>query len=118
MSVTSDVRDARSDFVSSLGRKVSDARDLLAVLEDEPTSKPARDELRRRLHALGAGARLLRLDAMTRALQETLLVLERAATLGSLREAEIAFVAQKLDDLPALALGESGPPDVAPPLSE
>ena len=38
---------ARADFVASLGRKVQDARELLAALEDDPSSRPARDELRR-----------------------------------------------------------------------
>jgi CheY-like chemotaxis protein len=104
---------ARADFVASLGRKVNDARELLGALEDDPSSKQARDELRRRLHALGAGARLLRFDAMTRSLQEALGVLDRGAQLGSMREQEVAFVAQVVDDLPALAWGEA-PPREAP----
>jgi DNA-binding response OmpR family regulator len=98
---------ARADFVASLGRKVADARDLLSVLEDEPASKPPRDELRRRLHALGSGARLLRFDAMARSLQEALVVLERAADAGALREPDLLVVAQTLDDLPALAWGDA-----------
>jgi CheY-like chemotaxis protein len=97
---------ARADFVASLGRKVADARDLLSALEDDPSSKPARDELRRRLHALGSGARLLRFDAMARSLQDALVVLERAANAGSLREPDLVVVAQTLDDLPALAWGD------------
>ena len=105
---------ARADFVASLGRKVYDARELLAALEDDPSSKQARDELRRRLHALGAGARLLRFEAMFRALQEALGVLDRGGNLGSLREPEVAFVAQVVDDLPALAWGEA-PTSEAPP---
>ncbi|HEX3342936.1 MAG TPA: response regulator, partial [Polyangiaceae bacterium] len=104
---------ARADFVASLGRKVNDARELLAALEDDPSSRQARDELRRRLHALGAGARLLRFDAMTRSLQEALGVLDRGAQLGSMREQEVAFVAQVVDDLPALAWGEAPPREAA-----
>jgi DNA-binding response OmpR family regulator len=100
---------ARADFVASLGRKVNDARAVLAALEDDPSSRQARDELRRRLHALGAGARLLRFDAMARSLQEALGVLDRGAQLGSLREQEVGFVAQVVDDLPALAWGEAPP---------
>ena len=100
---------ARADFVASLGRKVSDARELLSALEDDPSSKAARDELRRRLHALGSGARLLRFEAMARSLQEVLSVLDRGAQSGGLREEEVAFVAQVLDDLPALAWGEPSP---------
>ncbi|MGH7439944.1 MAG: response regulator, partial [Polyangiaceae bacterium] len=103
---------ARADFVASLGRKVGDARELLAVLEDDLGSRPARDELRRRIHALGSGARLLRFDAMARSLQEALAALDRshdtagAADPAAVREQELAFVAQVLDDLPALAWGE------------
>ncbi len=109
---------ARADFVASLGRKVNDARELLSALEDDPSSKQARDELRRRLHALGAGARLLRFEAMTRSLQEALGVLDRGAQLGSMREQEVAFVAQVVDDLPALAWGEVPPREAAPAAGE
>jgi len=98
---------ARADFVASLGRKVADARDLLSAIEDDPTSKVIRDELRRRLHALGSGARLLRFEAMARALQQALVVLEQAAQAGSLREAEVAFVGQTLDELRVLAWGDA-----------
>src|SRR5579871_3974778 len=105
---------ARADFVASLGRKVNDARELLLGLEDDPSSKGARDELRRRIHALAAGARLLRFDAMARALQETLAVLDRGARAGSLREQDVSLVAQTLDDLPALAWSESPPRDRSP----
>ncbi|MGD0530673.1 MAG: response regulator, partial [Polyangiaceae bacterium] len=109
---------ARADFVASLGRKVNDARELLAALEDDPSSRQARDELRRRLHALGAGARLLRFDAMTRSLQEALGVLDRASQLGSMREQEVGFVAQVVDDLPALAWGEVPPREATPASAE
>ncbi len=98
---------ARADFVASLGRKVGDARDVLAILEDDPSSKPARDELRRRLHALGTSARMLRLEAMAQAVQQVLAVLDRATQSSSMREEDVGFVAQVLDDLPALAWGES-----------
>jgi CheY-like chemotaxis protein len=104
---------ARADFVASLGRKVQDTRELVAGLEDDPSSRTARDELRRKLHALGAGARLLRFDAMARSLAEALTVLDRGAKAGSLREADVVFVAQVIDDLPALAWGEV-PPVEAP----
>ncbi len=105
---------ARADFVASLGRKVSDTRGLLSVLDDDPSSKLARDELRRRIHALCSGARLLRFEAMAHSLQEALAVLDRAAQLGELGEAEIAFTAQVLDDLPALAWGEGAARDRRP----
>jgi DNA-binding response OmpR family regulator len=100
---------ARADFVASLGRKLADARDLLSALEDDPSSKLVRDELRRRLHALSAGARLLKFEAMARTLQEILVVLEHAGEIGSLRESEVSLIGQMLDDLPALAWGEAVP---------
>ncbi len=112
---------ARADFVASLGRKVGDARELLAVLEDDLSSRPARDELRRRIHALGSGARLLRFDAMARSLQEALAALDRSTegpALASVQEQELAFVARVLDDLPALAWGEAPPREPPPPSEE
>jgi DNA-binding response OmpR family regulator len=109
---------ARADFVASLGRKLNDARDLLSGLEDDPSSKVARDELRRRLHALGSGARLLRFEAMARGLQEVLAVLDRGAQAGGLREPEVAFIGEVLDDLPALAWGEAPPREAAPTVTE
>ena len=97
---------ASADFVASLGRKVADARDVLRAVEDDPAGSRSRDDLRRKLHALGAGARLLRFDAMARSLQEAETVLERAAKLGHVRKEDTTFLAQLLDDLPALAWGE------------
>ncbi|MGD0677033.1 MAG: response regulator, partial [Polyangiaceae bacterium] len=108
---------ARAVFVASLGRKLADARDLLAALGEDPSSKPPRDELRRRLHALGAGSRLLQFEALARSLQEALAVLDGATRVGSVRETELAFLAGLLDDLPALAWGEAAPRAVAPPVS-
>jgi DNA-binding response OmpR family regulator len=97
---------ARADFIASLGRKVLDAREHLALLEEDPSSSAGRDELRRRLHALGTGARLLHFEAMAHSLQEALAVLDRGAQLGALRKEDVDFVARLLDDLPALAWGE------------
>ncbi|MGH7296419.1 MAG: response regulator, partial [Polyangiaceae bacterium] len=56
---------------------------------------------------------------MARSLQEALGVLDRGAHLGSLREQEVGFVAQVVDDLPALAWGEAPPrPAVTTPPGE
>ncbi|MGA2450046.1 MAG: response regulator [Polyangiaceae bacterium] len=104
----------RADFIASLGRKIDDARALMGAFEDPPSAL-ARDELRRRLHALRSGARLLRLDAMASSLDEALVVLERASRGGALGPEDVAFVAQVLDDIPALAWGESHSPTDTPP---
>jgi DNA-binding response OmpR family regulator len=113
---------ARADFVASLGRKVAGARELLSALEEDPSSKALREELRRRLHALSSGARLLRFDAMSRCLQETLAVLDRAIEVGEVQQSDIAFAAQALGELPALAWDAtardagSGPGAIEPPV--
>src|SRR5580692_3194371 len=73
---------ARADFVASLGRKVADARTLLSSLETDPAARPAREELRRKLHALGAGARMLRFDAMARTIADATSILDRATKEG------------------------------------
>ncbi|HEV3191608.1 MAG TPA: hypothetical protein VGY54_13960, partial [Polyangiaceae bacterium] len=93
---------------------MSDARELLSALEEDPSSRPARDELRRRLHALGSGARLLRFNAMASSLHEVLAVLDRGASIGGLGEADIAFAARVLDDLPALAWAETAVREARP----
>jgi DNA-binding response OmpR family regulator len=98
----------RAEFIASLGRKIDDARELISAFE-QPPSGLARDELRRRLHALRSGARLLHLDAMAVSLDEALVVLERASRGVELGPDDVAFVSQVLDDLPALAWGESQP---------
>src|SRR5580700_7413116 len=109
---------ARADFVASLGRKVGDARELLAALEEDLSSKTARDELRRRLHALGSGARLLRFDSMAQSLQEALAALDHGAQAGGLREQELVFVGRVLDHLPALAWGETPVREAARPADD
>ena len=50
---------------------------------------------------------------MARSLQEVLAVLDRAAPAGGLRDQEVVFLAQVLDDLPALAWGDTPPREAA-----
>src|SRR5580704_19058888 len=72
---------ARADFVASLGRKANDARGVLTTaLAERGTAneKGPRDELRRRIHALGASAKMLRFDSMAQALAEAEAALDRA----------------------------------------
>ena len=117
---SSDVRDneggrlggARADFVASLGRKVNDARDVLAALEDDPSSKrrarraaPQAPRARRPGRDCSASTRW-RARSRRRSPCST-----AGPNAGSLREQDVAFVAQALDDLPALAWGEAPPRD-------
>ena len=105
---------ARADFVASLGRKIAELRGVLTALEDDPDSTSSRDELRRKLHALGAGSRLLHFDRMAQAIQESEALLERASETGRVKSADVERIAKCLDDLPALAWDEERPEDVVP----
>jgi len=97
---------ARSDFISSLGRRVLELRTSLSGLEHDPGSPRLRDDLRRRVHALSAGARLLRFSGMAAALAETERMLERAAAVGGLDKAEVRAISELLESLPTLAWNE------------
>lgn len=94
---------ARADFVASLGRRVAGARTALVALESDPNAKGARDDLRRKLHALGAGSKLLKFEAMAGALAAAETTLEAVVTAGRASPAHLASLAQLIDDLPALA---------------
>lgn len=59
---------AAADFAAGLGRKSAELRTALGVLVQDPTHERARDELRRKLHALGVGARLLQFEALAQAI--------------------------------------------------
>jgi len=118
---------ARAEFVGSLGRKVEGARGVLSTTSSErgtPNEKAPREELRRRLHALSASARLLGFEAMSKALVIADAALEHAAATGNASPEDLAVVANVLDDLPALAWGDgprredkprSDPPEEGPP---
>jgi len=111
---------ARADFISSLGRRVLELRASLNDLEQDLGSPRHRDDLRRRVHALSAGARLLRFGAMATSLAEAERTLERAAAAGGLEQAEIRAIAEILDSLPSLAWNEPAQafrPTEQPPLS-
>ncbi|AKU97557.1 putative response regulator [Labilithrix luteola] len=97
---------ARADFVASLGRKVTDLRSALLRVRETPTDTGARDDLRRKLHALASGAKLMKFDAMERSISDALGMLDRTAKEAALSEANLDDLEQVLEDLPALAWGE------------
>lgn len=105
---------ARADFVASLGRKVDACRPILKALQADPGARAHRDDLRRKLHALGAGARLLRFEALSNALGEAESILERAATSGRAAPADLDSLARVLDDLPSLAWADPSARMVSP----
>ncbi len=105
-----------ADFVATLGRRVADARTLLPTLVaggggEGNVANLA--ELRRKLHAVSAGAKLLKFDVMARSLGEAMAIVDKAGAGGgtgkpsAIPDKEAALLGQILDDLPALAWSES-----------
>ncbi|MBX3186154.1 MAG: response regulator [Labilithrix sp.] len=97
---------ARADFVAGLGRKVTDLRTGLARVREQPDDVARREELRRKLHALSSAAKLMKFDAMERAIAEALGTIDRTAIDVPLDEMDIDAIDQILEDLPALAWGD------------
>jgi len=97
---------ARADFVAGLGRKVSDLRASSTRVREVPDDFPRREELRRKLHALSSAAKLMKFDAMDRAISEALGTIDRSAVDMPLEEMDLASIEQILEDLPALAWGD------------
>jgi CheY-like chemotaxis protein len=100
------ITSARSDFVSSLSRRIQELRSCLGALEQDPGSPRQRDDLRRRVHALSAGARLLRFGSMATALADIERTLERAASVGEIERGELRAISETVDGLHALAWNE------------
>ena len=97
---------ARADFVAGLGRKVSDLRSTLGRVRYEPDDLAQRDELRRKLHALASAAKLMKFDAMDRALSEGIGTIDRSPIDKQLDEIDLDCLEQTIEDLPALAWGD------------
>lgn len=97
---------ARADFVASLGRKVAALRTLLGRVREEPADAAVREELRRKLHALGSASKMMKFDAMDRAIADGLGRIDRTPPGGRLDEVDLDALEQMLEDLPALAWGD------------
>lgn len=96
---------ARADFVAGLGRKVTDLRSALGRVRSTPEDTQARDELRRKLHALASAAKMMKFDAMDRSLAEALGTLDRTRE-GAIDDAHLEALETVIEDLPALAWGD------------
>ncbi len=99
---------ARADFVAGLGRKVADLRRAFARVRGEPGSLQPREELRRKLHALATAAKLMKCDAMERAILDAVGVIDRTAIDEPLVDVDLDTIEQTIEDLPALAWGDGG----------
>ncbi len=106
---------ARADFVANLGRRLDALRTALAALEDDPRSLSRRNNLQRRIHAMGAAASVLGFDSVAEALSGAEQALQRSLRGGATGAAELAEVARVLDLLPSLAWG--APVTIRPPVA-
>jgi CheY-like chemotaxis protein len=98
---------ARADFVAALGRRVAELTGVLDELTAQPSSDQARDDLRRRIHALAAGARLLRFTRLADRLVRDEMLLAGIAARGEATEAEIASLRADFAEVPSIAWGEA-----------
>ncbi|MRG94587.1 response regulator [Polyangium spumosum] len=97
----------RADFVATLGRRVVELRTAVTKLAEEPASPARRDDLRRRVHALAAAARLLRFNKLAEELKSGEALVDRIAERGRLTDDEWKELRSLLDRLPELAWGEA-----------
>ena len=97
---------ARADFVAGLGRKVSDLRTSSSKVREAPEDIARREELRRKMGALSSAAKLMKFDAMERALSEALGTIDRTDLDVPMELVDIDAIEQIIEDLPALAWGD------------
>lgn len=107
---------ARADFVANLGKRRSELRTTLENLRADPTAKRPRDELRRRVHALAAGAKLLRFTKLADELKVVEARLEEASQRGSLEDADFGAVHDLVGRITSLAWGQTSEEKVAGPV--
>ena len=104
---------ARAEFVANLGRRVAELRAMVQRIEANDDAPRLVEELKRRLHSLGAGARLLRFARVAERLAEGESQLVAAG--GARLTGEAAAALRKvLEELPALAWGQSAMGEQAP----
>ncbi|WP_437528176.1 response regulator [Sorangium sp. So ce726] len=104
---------ARAEFVANLGRRVAELREMVRRIEADGDAPRLVEELKRRLHSLGAGARLLRFVRVAERLAEG--ESQLAAANGARLSGEAAAALRKLlEELPALAWGQSAMGEQAP----
>ena len=98
----------RADFVANLGKHLAELQSLFDALSADPGSARARDEFRRRLHALTTRARILKFGAMAGRLEAAEHSLERAALEGGIDADDVVVFDALFHDLPSLAWNEVG----------
>jgi len=93
---------ARSEFASSLSRRLDSIQSAISALEEETASVARRDNLIRRLHALGASAKILGFAAAAESLARAEQQL-RTGTIDTLND-DLVVVKSQIATLPTLVL--------------
>ncbi len=94
---------ARADFVASLGRKVKEIEALLTAAQSAEDVLEAFREVRRKLHALGAGSKIMRFESMDGNISEAAGILDRGLFGGAVTEEDAQRVKTLVLELPELA---------------
>jgi CheY-like chemotaxis protein len=106
---------ARADFIAALGRRAAELCSVLDLFALDPTADRVRDDLRRRIHALAAGARLLRFARLAERLAADEALLAGIAARGEATAAEMTALRGSFEQVPAIAWGEASlGPDSTP----
>ncbi|MBX3129724.1 MAG: response regulator [Polyangiaceae bacterium] len=106
--------DPKAEFVSSIGRRLAVLRGALNELQARPESAKRRDDVLRRLHALGAASRVLGFDAAADALGHAEASLQHAAAASGASAGSLSNVAVALDRVPQLVWGAPADSSGAP----
>ncbi len=110
---------AAADFVGGLARKVAELRAAISAIGAMPAAKDrerGRDEVRRKLHALGVGARLLHFEVLSKALAASTERIDDEATRGEVSDALLGEVGTLLDRIPDLASAKHVLTPTPPPI--
>ena len=109
---------AAADFVAGLGRKVGELRVALEALAEAPERTRGRDELRRKLHALGVGARLLHFEVLARAIADSTERIDEEATRGEVSDGLLDDLSSLFAKMPELAWAKTAAAATPPPSQE
>jgi CheY-like chemotaxis protein len=101
---------ARADFAANLGRRAAEIGALLSALEADPKAPRPRDDLRRRIHALGAGAKLLRFRKLSIELRTVEDRLDAAAKRAELLPEDLTSLRGIVANMADLAWGQGEEP--------
>jgi len=101
---------ARADFAANLGRRAAEIGVLLTALDADPRAARPRDDLRRRVHALAAGAKLLRFRKLATELRNVEDRLDAAAKRAELLADDLVALRGIVANMADLAWGQGEDP--------